>query len=98
MVVYFNKVVFVVIVFVVYFSDDFLDDVFHSNDARSAAKLIDNNRNMNPVCLEFAQQFVNHFGLGNKIGGADERLPTEVVVLCQMRKQIFNIEYAFYIV
>ena len=89
---------FFIIVFVMNFAHNLLNNVLHGDNARRTTELIDHNGYMNLVCLEIAQQIINHLGFGHKIGGPDKRLPTEIIPFVQMGKQILDIKHPLDIV
>ena len=89
---------FFIIVFVMNFAHNLLNNVLHGDNARRTAELIDHNGYMNLVCLEIAQQIINHLGFGHKIGGPDKRLPAEIIPFVQMGKQILDIKHPLDIV
>ena len=98
MVVHLDVRAFFLIVFIVDFTYNLLDDVLHGDNTRCTAKLIHHNSNVNLVGLEIAQQVINHLGFGHKICRTNQILPLEVLFLLQMRKQVLDVKYTFYII
>ncbi len=74
------------------------DNVLHSDNSRRTAELINYNGNMNLVCLEVAQQIINHLGFRHKVSGANQRLPAEIVPFVQVRKQVLDVKHPLDIV
>ena len=87
-----------VVVLVVDVAYDFLDDVFHGDDAAGAAELVYDDGDVYLVLLKVAKQVVYHLGLGDEIRGTDKGLPTEVGGLAEVRKQVLDVEDALDIV
>ena len=87
-----------IIVFIINLSYNLLDDILHCNNARSTSKLIDNDGNMDLVRLKITQKIINHLRFRYKVSRTDQCLPTKVVALAQMRKQILYIKNPLYII
>ena len=92
MVVYFYIRAFFLVVFVIDFSHNLLDDVFHRDDTRGSAEFIHHDSDVNLVGLEVAQEVVNHLRFGHEVGGADKALPLEIFTFLEMRKQVLDIQ------
>ena len=93
-VVQFGVAMVFLVVFVAYVSDDFFYDVLHRDKPRGASELVYHDGYMYAVPLEVAQQVVYHFGFGDKVGGAYQVLPAEVVAFVQMWQQVLDVKYA----
>ena len=87
-----------IIVFVVYLTYDFLDDVLHCNYAAGAAKFVYYNGYVYLVLLEVTQQVVYHLGLGDEIWCADKCLPAEIGWFLEVWEQVLDIENSLDIV
>ena len=87
-------VLFVLIVLVVDFTYNLLQNILQRHNTAGAAKLIDDNGNMHLVLLELAQQVVNLLRLRNEIRRTDERLPAETAAFRQVGQQILDIQDA----
>lgn len=81
-----------IIVFVVYLTYDFLDDVLHCNYTAGSSKFVYDYSNVYFVLLEIAQQVVYHLGLGDEIWCADQGLPAEIGWFLEVREQVLDIE------
>ena len=67
----------VLVVLIVDFADDFLQNILQGDDAAGAAELIDDDGYMYLVLLKLAQQVVDFLCLRHEVWRADERLPPE---------------------
>ena len=89
---------FLVIILVVYLTYNLLNDVFHRHDAARSAELVHDDGNVHLVCLEIAQQVVNHLGFRYEVRRADKTLPTEIGRLAQVRQEVLDVEHALDVV
>jgi len=81
-----------IIVFVVYLTYDFLDDVLHCHYAAGASKFVYDYSNVYFVLLEIAQQVVYHLGLGDEVWCANKGLPAEIGWFLKMREQVLDVQ------
>ena len=86
------------VVFVADVAHHFFQNVLHGYHAECAAKFIDHDGDVNFVFLKFAQQVIDFLGFGHEIGRPYQRLPFEHVVFGQVWQQVFDVEYAAYVV
>ena len=61
-----------IIILIMDFSNNFFYNVFHCHYPRCTSEFINDNGNMNFICLEVTQKIVNHFSLRHKIGGTNQ--------------------------
>ena len=88
----------VVIIFIIDFADNLFHDILQGDNATGSAKLINDYGDMNLVVLKLTQQCIQTLGFRNKIRRSDQALPSEVVRLADVWKQVFDIQHATNIV
>ena len=89
---------FLIIIFIMYLTNNFFNDILHCHQSGSTSELIHNDSNMNLVRLKITKQIINHLCLRHKISRPDQWLPTEVISFVHMRQKVFNIQHPFYII
>ena len=83
------------IILVIDVTDDFLQHILERGDTLGATEFINDNRHVHFLHAEVFKQVVQHARLGDKIGGAYQRLPLESLVsIAYVRQQVLGIEDA----
>ena len=70
--------------FIIDFANDFLQDVFKSNNAACTTKFIYHNGDMHLILLELSKQIIYLLGFRNEIRRTYQTLPTEITTLGKM--------------
>ena len=83
------------VVLVGYLADYLFQNVFEGDKAGCASVFVHDDSEMHFVLLELLQQVVEVFAFGHEVGGPDEGLPTEVLRLVKVWKQVFGVEDSF---
>ena len=63
---------FLIIIFIMYLTNNFFNDILHCHQSGSTSELIHNDSNMNLVRLKITKQIINHLCLRHKISRPDQ--------------------------
>src|SRR5207249_2549561 len=96
---FFYDLVAVRIGFVVNFTDDLFDQIFHRYQSGDTAVFIDNDYEMVAIVLHFLQKIIDGLGFGNKIHRLDQRTKiVELLALLPDAQQIALVNNTFNII